>query len=130
FFGEEPTGDIGDWWIGNVNPDLLSGILKAFQHASAYNGTSFFTNDMAKYDMSAYQSTVNVDFTNKPVDRIAVINYGHYHAYGHVSKESNGHFNLVQHPNLLDPSWSYIVDVHGQQFSTEIIDPEKRKVTV
>lgn len=129
-FGKEPTDDVGDWWIGNVNPDLLAGILKAFQRSDAYKGNSLFTSDMDKYDMSPYQSSINVDFTGKQKNRIAVINYGHYHSYGHISKEDNGYFNIVQHPNSLDPSWSYIGDVRGQQFSTQLINVEDRTVSV
>lgn len=129
-FGKQPTSSDGTWWQGNVNPDILSGVLKAFQNSSNYVGSSSFTNDMDNYDMSAYTVSVNVDFSGKPKNRIAVINYGHHHRYGHTNHSDNGSFNLVQCPNLLGLNWSYIGDVRGQQFTTELIDTTNRTVTV
>lgn len=128
--GKQPTKDTNDWWRGNVNPDILTGILKAFQQSTSYTGSSSFTSDMNAYDMTPYNSAVSVDFGGKTANRIAVINYGHYHTYGHTSKTDNGLFNLVQHPNLCAPGWSYVGDVRGQQFTTELIDTTNRTVTV
>lgn len=127
--GETGTGSTKDtWWISNVNPDVLSGILIAFQSSSSYKGSSNIKN-LSNYDYSDYQVSVNVDFSNKPADRIVVWNYGHHHQYGHVSKVDNGHFNMVQHHNLLGSHWSFIGNPSGSQFSTQIIDTENRKVT-
>lgn len=127
--GATGTGSTKDiWWTSNVNPDVLAGILIAFQSSSSYKGSSNIKN-LSNYDYSEYQVSVDVDFSNKPSDRIIVWNYGHHHQYGHATKAENGHFNMIQHHNLLGSNWSYIGNPSGSQFSTQIYDLENRKVT-
>ena len=116
------------WWTSNVNPDILAGIMIAFQEGGTFKGSSNIKG-LSKYNYSDYQVSVDVDFTDKPKDRIIIWNYGHHHQYGHASKTQNGHFNMVQHHNLLGSHWSYIGNPSGSQFSTQIIDTENRKVT-
>ena len=124
--GTKSTGT--RWWPTNVNPDVLAGIMIAFQTSGSFKGSSNFKNTSG-YDYSAYKVSVDVDFTNRQKDRVIVWNYGHMHQYGHATKEENGHFNMIQHPNLLGGSWSYIGNPSGSQFSTQNIDTENRKVT-
>lgn len=128
--GNKPVGDGNDWWRGNVNPDILAGILIAFQDSTTYKASSKFNDDMSDYDMSDYYVDVSVDFTGKVKNRIAVMNYGHHHNVGHTTKQDNGHFNIVQHPNLLGPDWGNIGDTRGCEFSTELVDPINRKVVI
>lgn len=80
--------------------------------------------------MSAYQANITADFTGKQANRVALWNYGHFHRVGHTSKADNGRYNMIQNPNMLGQDWGYIEDARSSQFSTEIIDPEKRTVTV
>lgn len=127
--GEIPTGSNKDsWWKTNVNPDILAGILIAFQTGGKYKGKSNIVG-LGAYDYSAYNVSVDVDFSDKPANRVVVWNYGHHHGYGHKSIAENGYFNIIQHRNLLDASWSYIGNPSGSQFSTQIIDTENRTVT-
>ena len=128
--GKKPVGDGNDWWRGNVNPDILAGILIAFQDSTTYKASSKFNDDMSDYDMSDYYVDVSVDFTGKAKNRIAVMNYGHHHNVGHTTRHDNGHFNIVQHPNLLGPDWGNIGDTRGCEFSTELVDPINRKVVI
>ena len=79
--------------------------------------------------MSEYITTVSVDYTNHPKNRVAVLNYGHWHTYGHVTKEQNGNFNIIQHPNMLSQYFDKIGNPSGSQFTTQIIDTINRKVT-
>ena len=128
--GKKPVGDGNDWWRGNVNPDILAGILIAFQDSTTYKASSKFNDDMSDYDMSDYYVDVSADFTGKAKNRIAVMNYGHHHNVGHTTRHNNGHFNIVQHPNLLGPDWGNIGDTRGCEFSTELVDPVNRKVVI
>ena len=128
--GETPTGKVANsWWKRNINPDVLANLLIAFQKSEKYSGSSLIT-DVGRYDFSDYQANVNVDFTGKPANRIAVINYGHHHAYGHTDKTTNGNFNIVQFPNMLGKTWGYIGNPSSSQFGTEIFDVTNRKMTV
>lgn len=128
--GSTPTGHVADsWWKRNINPDVLANLLIAFQKSEQYSGSSLIT-DVGQYDFSDYQASVNADFTGKPANRIAVINYGHHHMYGHTDKATNGNFNIVQFPNMLGKTWGYIGNPSGSQFGTEIFDITNRKMTV
>jgi hypothetical protein len=128
--GKTPTGAVASsWWYRNINPDILTSLLIAFQKSQQYVGSSNITN-VGQYDFSDYQASVNVDFTSHPSGRIIVINYGHHHSYGHVDKSTNGHFNIIQFPNMLGKTWGYIGNPSGSQFGTEIFDITNRKMTV
>lgn len=126
------SGEGTSWWNkDHVNDNLLAGLLIAFQESSIYDGQSEFESEFKElFDTEPYSASISVDFTKNNKGRIAAINYGHYHTYGHTSKEENGHFNVIQYPNLLGPGWGYIGDPRGQQFATQIIDTEYRKVHV
>lgn len=127
--GALPTDSTTDtWWKYNTNPDILAGIMIAFQDGGTFKGSSSIKG-LSNYDYSAYQVSVDVDFTNKPKDRVIIWNYGHHHQYGHTDKTENGHFNMVQHHNMLGYRWSNIGNPSGSQFSTQIIDTQNRKVT-
>lgn len=128
YIGKNPC-DSDDWWRNNINQDVLAGIINAFQDGKKYVGSSTFTG-LDKYDMSAYQANITADFTGKQANRVALWNYGHFHRVGHTSKADNGRYNMIQNPNMLGQDWGYIGDARSSQFSTEIIDPEKRTVTV
>ena len=128
--GDEPTGDTKDsWWQKNGNPNVLAGILLAFQHSTTYQGHSEFEN-IDNFDFSAYDITVDISFKGHPSGRVAVWNYGHHHHAGHRTISQNGNFNLVQFPNMMGSDWSHIGTPTGSQFATELIDTKNKKVHV
>lgn len=128
--GDEPTGDTKDsWWKKNGNPNVLAGILLAFQHSTTYQGHSEFEN-IDNFDFSAYDITVDISFKGHPSGRVAVWNYGHHHHAGHRTISQNGNFNLVQFPNMMGSDWSHIGTPTGSQFATELIDTKNKKVHV
>ena len=115
----------------NINQDLLAGIMIAFQDSSSYVGKSNLNNSLfGSYDMSAYEGTISVDFSGHTKDRVAVWTYGHFHAYGHTTKQENGRFNFIQSPNLVGKTWAFIGDIRSCQFQTQIIDTTKRRIHV
>lgn len=124
--GKQPTGSI----YNNVNLDLFGGILTAFQNSTTYKATAKFTQDENTFDFSAYKGTVSANFSNKQKNRIAVINYGHFHTYGHVDKKTNGTFNIVQFPNMLSKYYDRVGNPQGSQFAVELVDVSQRKVYI
>lgn len=130
-FGTLPAVNNDNWWEANVNPNLVAGVLLAFQNSKSFSGSSDFNEEyLSKYNMDAYKTSVDIDFSGRTKKRIAVINYGHWYTYGHTEKTENGNFNIVQHPNFLGPGWSYIGDTRGTEFTTEIIDTVSRTIKV
>lgn len=127
--GNKPVGDGDDWWRGNVNPNIFFGILKAFQTSGSYAGSSEF-DGMDGFDMSKYTTSVSVDFSGKPKNRVAVINYGHHHSTGHTTMSENGLFNIVQNPNMLGREWGYVGSTESVQHTIESVDVKNRKVYV